>query len=236
MTRKETLRIAKQLGIDWDEVDFSVEELQRGIEVEKEHGPRGPAGKAGDVTKGDVLRTARIALAHLAEVPDYYARLDAMEEEAKEYWGRKNPEEGEALYLVSCVGQKLNYPAPADKLYVSDWFKKAKAWIESRGGMYDWLILSAKHGLIEPQERIAPYNLTLRDMPKKKRERWAEGVYEELMFYVGPGDRIVILAGRYYREFLEPWLRADGFHVEVPLAGLGIGEQKRWLAERTKSR
>ncbi len=34
------------------------------------------------------------------------------------------------IYLVSCVGQKLDHPAPAEDLYVSDWFKKARAYVE----------------------------------------------------------------------------------------------------------
>jgi hypothetical protein len=33
--------------------------------------------------------TAKIALAHLTEFPDYYTRLAKMEEEAKNYWESK---------------------------------------------------------------------------------------------------------------------------------------------------
>ena len=38
---------------------------------------------ATDVTGDDPIVTAKIALAHLNEFPDYYTRLEAMEEEAK---------------------------------------------------------------------------------------------------------------------------------------------------------
>jgi hypothetical protein len=51
-----------------------------GLEVELEHGQRGPRT---DVTHDDPILTAKIALAHLNEFPDYYTRLDKMGEEAK---------------------------------------------------------------------------------------------------------------------------------------------------------
>ncbi|MFW9979165.1 MAG: DUF5661 family protein, partial [Candidatus Thorarchaeota archaeon] len=37
-------------------------------------------------TNNDPLTTGKIALAHLKEFPDYYDRLDKLEEEAKAYW------------------------------------------------------------------------------------------------------------------------------------------------------
>lgn len=138
-----------------------------------------------------------------------------------------------AMYLVSCVSKKLDHPAAAKDLYVSDWFKKARAFVEAEAGDDDWLILSAKYGLVEPQERIAPYEKTLKKVPKAGRQQWAEDVYEELMYYLAPGETVVIMAGEYYREFLVPWLEEEGFRVELPLLGLGLGEQLRWLARNT---
>ena len=40
-----------------------------------------------DVTGDDPIVTAKIALAHLNEFPDYYTRLEAMEEKAKREHG-----------------------------------------------------------------------------------------------------------------------------------------------------
>jgi CBS domain-containing protein len=57
-----------------DEVDL--EQLRIGMEVELEHGRRDPLT---NVTDDDPLLTAKIALAHLRELPDYYVRLAAME-------------------------------------------------------------------------------------------------------------------------------------------------------------
>ena len=73
-------RIGEQIGIDWAAAPFDVEEFRRGMEVELEHGSHDPAT---DVTGDDPIVTGKIALAHLNEFPDYYTRLERMEEEAK---------------------------------------------------------------------------------------------------------------------------------------------------------
>lgn len=72
---EEVLALARDLGVI-DEVDL--EELRTGMEVELEHGRRDPLT---NVTDDDPLLTAKIALAHLRELPDYYVRLAAMEAE-----------------------------------------------------------------------------------------------------------------------------------------------------------
>ena len=51
-----------------------------GLEVELEHGAHDAET---DVTHDDPILTARIAWAHLKELPDYYTRLAVMEAEAE---------------------------------------------------------------------------------------------------------------------------------------------------------
>lgn len=61
------------------ESDVDPEQLKRGIEVEHEHSDDDEIAK-------------KIALDHLAEIPDYYTRLDAMEEQAKKDGKFNTPE------------------------------------------------------------------------------------------------------------------------------------------------
>jgi len=75
--------IGEQIGIDWMTARFDVEEFARGLVVEMEHGRID--GRT-DVTGDDVFLTGKIAWAHLNEYPDYYTRLDAMEQAAERYW------------------------------------------------------------------------------------------------------------------------------------------------------
>jgi len=77
ITRELVVGIAQELGVA-DEVDL--EQLRAGMEVELEHGRQDPLT---NVTDDDPVLTAKIALAHLREFPDYYVRLRAMEAEAE---------------------------------------------------------------------------------------------------------------------------------------------------------
>ena len=90
------------------------------------------------------------------------------------------------------------------------------------------MILSAKHGLVDPDAVIDPYEMTLNNMPIGDRRAWANRVVEQMAAHPRPG-RVVMLAGARYREFLEPKLRSLGITVEVPMTGLRIGEQLNWL-------
>ena len=66
-------------------------------------------------------------------------------------------------------------------------------------------------------------------MPRLERRAWAGQVLALLDEVLCKEDRIVILAGERYREFLEPALIEQGHEVSVPMRGLGIGKQLQWL-------
>jgi hypothetical protein len=76
----EVRRLGAEIGVDWAAAPFDVDQLRKGMEVELEHGRRDPQT---NVTDDDPLVTAKIALAHLNEFPDYYTRLEQMEDEAR---------------------------------------------------------------------------------------------------------------------------------------------------------
>ena len=78
-------RAGADIGIDWDSAPFDLEQFRTGMEVELEHGLH---DQATNVTNDDPLVTGKIALAHLNEFPDYYTRLERMEEQAKREHGR----------------------------------------------------------------------------------------------------------------------------------------------------
>ena len=60
-------------------VEWDLDQFQQGMRSELEHGRIDPDT---DITDDDLLTTAKMALAHLNEIPDYYTRLAAMEAEA----------------------------------------------------------------------------------------------------------------------------------------------------------
>jgi hypothetical protein len=79
-TTDEARQIADELGIDWDRAGYDIEQFRMGLDVELEHGLRDPVT---NVTNDDPIRTGKIALAHLNELPDYYTRLAVMEADAE---------------------------------------------------------------------------------------------------------------------------------------------------------
>ena len=83
-TAGEARRAGEQIGIDWNSSPFDVEQFRMGMDVELEHGLQDAST---NVTDDDAVFTGKIALAHLNEFPDYYTRLERMEEEAKREHG-----------------------------------------------------------------------------------------------------------------------------------------------------
>ena len=132
-----------------------------------------------------------------------------------------------SVHLVACVGQKLSSRSLAKDLYTSPWFRKARRYVEAR--QEPWFILSAKYGLVHPEEAIDPYEATLNKMGVAERRAWAERVFEDLRRYLGRGSSATFLAGENYRGHLLPLLEACGIETHVPMRGLSIGKQLAWL-------
>lgn len=138
------------------------------------------------------------------------------------------------IALVSCVKSKRSSPAAARDLYTSALFRAFREYAETHADT--WYILSAQHGLLRPNQQIAPYERTLNKMKKAERNAWAEGVKGQLLQVLPPGAGVILLAGMRYREEIVPFLEKNGFSVSVPLEGLGFGKQLQRLNELAASR
>jgi len=131
------------------------------------------------------------------------------------------------IVLVSCVKSKSNKPQPARDLYTSTLFKGCSAYAEKFGD--EWYILSAKYGLLNPSQVVAPYEKTLNNMLAAERRTWAKGVLSDLKRVIVSGDEIIFLAGKRYREYLIKPLEKLGCKISIPMEGLPFGKQLRWL-------
>jgi hypothetical protein len=83
-TAEEARDAGAAIGIDWSTCPFDVEQFRTGMDVELEHGLH---DSATNVTDDNPIVTAKIALAHLNEFPDYYTRLERMEADAEREHG-----------------------------------------------------------------------------------------------------------------------------------------------------
>jgi hypothetical protein len=132
------------------------------------------------------------------------------------------------IVLISCVSKKLPYKAPARSLYISPLFKKNLRYAQ-RLNPDAIFILSAKYGLVELDQVIEPYDLTLNNIGSGEIKAWASRVVRQLSALADlQQDHFIFLAGQKYRKYLLPNLHS----YEIPMEGLPIGKQLQALSER----
>jgi hypothetical protein len=133
------------------------------------------------------------------------------------------------IVLISCVKSKGTDRAKACDLYQGDLFRKCLAFGRSLSpdAIY---ILSAKYGLLALETEIEPYDETLKTMPAAQVKAWSARVLEQLRRVTDlRADRFTFLAPKRYRRHLLPHMD----HYDVPMNGLGIGQQLSYLKART---
>jgi len=114
----------------------------------------------------------------------------------------------------------------------SDLFSKAYSYCKKT---YDQVtILSAKYGLLLPDDEIEPYDLTLNNMRIKEVKEWSSIVFSQ-MYNRLDLDEIVEInfhTGKKYRENLIQKLERIGLKCKTPLANLSIGNQLVWYKKK----
>jgi hypothetical protein len=132
------------------------------------------------------------------------------------------------IVLIACSSRKIGRKARAEELYSSTLFRLGLKYAKHIKADKIF-ILSAKHGLICLDDEIEPYNETLNEMKIEGRRLWAENVLEQLKKISDiENDEIIFFAGKKYREFLIPYIK----NYRIPLEGLGIGRQLKFLKEK----
>jgi uncharacterized linocin/CFP29 family protein len=166
---EEARAVGESLGIDWSA--FSVDQFRRGMDVELEHGL---TDAETNVTSDDPLTTAKIALAHLNEYPDYYDRLEEMERAAEAYW--EGPAEEEVFEPEGAAGAG----AEAEEHYMQE-EKKAMSKYLQRGdapfgeGVWskiDEVVVGAAFSQLSVRRIVGvvgPLGLELRHLPTKDK-------------------------------------------------------------------
>ena len=114
--KEDGIEAIKKLNIPWDKVQYNIEQVLIGINVELEHGTE---NELTNVTDDDLTKTTKIALAHLNKYPDYYMRLEVMEQEGEEYWKDREKEnyiqEEIGISLEDTVETRKNLPPVKNK-------------------------------------------------------------------------------------------------------------------------
>ena len=126
--------------------------------------------------------------------------------------------------FISCVKEKRIGKYKAKDIYTSDFFRKSFGYCSSKYNKV--YILSAKYGLLDLQDEIENYEMTLNDFSKDEKIKWSNMVYEQIKSKIDDSDELYFYVGNNYREFLLPLLNNN---CHVPLKGRGIGEQLQYF-------
>ncbi|WP_349410833.1 DUF6884 domain-containing protein [Pseudalkalibacillus sp. SCS-8] len=135
--------------------------------------------------------------------------------------------------LLATGRKKLGHSAPVLDFYTSPLFQKS---VEYAKRHYDrFYFYNAKDGLLLPDQTLEPYDLSIKTFSIMEKKVWARNVIDTFQKYESPDDIVVYLhGGKVYRDHLEPQLEQRGYDYEIPMKGLGIGQQLAWLDAQMK--
>ena len=138
------------------------------------------------------------------------------------------------LIIVPCGKKKVWDINPtagkikAKDAYISNYFKLCKQYAERFAD--EWVILSGKYGIIEPDSIISGNYDTKLFVSKKFEDK----VKRQLQFVVKNISQVISLCGNYYSLFLKDVLYRFDLPIYVPLQGSKIGERQKLLKKCLK--
>ena len=134
------------------------------------------------------------------------------------------------IVFLQCGKKKLSEGKhPASEIYTSELFRTSLAYARSLTDDDNIRILSGKFGVLRLNDVIEPYNVTLKTMTNKERERWGEYVKGQLRSQGITSDRpAIFLTGELYERFVRDYFQ----HSENPLRGLGLGYRMQFMKKR----
>ncbi len=131
------------------------------------------------------------------------------------------------LVILACSQKKGPKPVAARDLYLGSLFKLGRKFAEVHH--YDYVIISAKYGLLRPEQVIAPYDQRIANVGDVRRIR--ELVLPPLREMLSHYEKIIVIAGNLYRKVLEPLISAKFEEISDSRGIGGILQQlKRRIA------
>ena len=133
------------------------------------------------------------------------------------------------IVLLSCTKSKIDRTAPAQELYsASPMFQKTLEY-GKKLKPDKMFILSAKHHLVPLTKELAPYDKTLKEMPKDEKEKWGEETAKQMRSAgISPEkDKFIFLTGSEYLKPLTKYIPEE--NIETPMEGKRFGQRLKWL-------
>lgn len=141
------------------------------------------------------------------------------------------------IFVIGCGRHKKKKPTPAKDLYTSDRFKRSKSIASNVGSSF--FVLSAKHGLLQPDQLVEPYDVDICTLDAEIKSQWARKVLEALSD-LSNGAKIILLAENNYAHPLLLLASDLKYEIEIvcPFFDLNPEHIPIWLeqAERISAR
>lgn len=145
--------------------------------------------------------------------------------------------------LVGCGDEKRSGVLPARAKYCSTYFEEKLRFADTFCDR--WWILSAEHGILNPDTEIGDYDTHISDLSDQELDHWARGVYChlracDLKWMVC--DQLYVLLGQEYIDAIQHILdglagMTDPVEVVYPFDETrGNGDQRSWLIESVETR
>ena len=123
------------------------------------------------------------------------------------------------VVLLGSSGATADQPSPAGGMFRSDGFARARAAAVSSGA--PWFVLSAKHGLLDPDDVISPFEVQIDDQPAAYRTAWGEWVVAQLADRLQlDGVTVEVHGGVDFAQPLRQPLTRRGAVLDIPLPGM----------------
>src|SRR4051812_28627092 len=122
------------------------------------------------------------------------------------------------VVLIGSSGAIGDAPDAVGRLFRSDGFAAARQHaVHSR---LPWFVLSAKHGLLDPDDVVSPFDIQIDDQPAAYRSAWGEWVVAQLADRVQLDAVVVeVHGGVDFAQPLRQPLTRRGAVLEIPLPG-----------------
>lgn len=136
------------------------------------------------------------------------------------------------IVFLQCGKQKLpSGKHKASEIYTSNLFRTSLAYARKLTSDDNIRILSGKFGALRLSDIIEPYNVTLKTMTGRERERWGDYVKGQLRAQGITSDRpAIFLTGEVYQRPIADYFQ----HCENPLKGLGLGYRIQFMKRKLR--
>jgi hypothetical protein len=128
-----------------------------------------------------------------------------------------------------CGRNKLTHADKARNMYTSERFRKSLEYAKTLTAEENIYILSAKHGLLELDRVIEPYDKSIYEMPITGKKEWANVVVSQLKHCTNIElDNYIFLTDDDYCKYISENI----INAELPLKNLDYKEHFNWFCDK----